>query len=280
MEPLYGLLKVVLGGKGSYVLMSVRNSDWEITSDIKESIFNEFTRNATQIEILFTQKPCFYEKLGLLHVKRILYSGAHHEFGCLISGKVKTLVLERVLHEFSEFARESDGQTLFYLSRADVQRMVHSFEHRDINAVPDVFEVRSRCTSAFFRKSTFKGATIIGQLNKEFIIAAQADYVFAVDQHALHERVLLEDLLSTTDVDMYANSSTLEELKTMACRNAIKFGDVVSMGRLKNLVASMSGLKFPAACAHGRISVCILMTKSSLDTIAAHPWTCPGPGMP
>ncbi|KAF7701557.1 DNA mismatch repair protein MutL [Cucumispora dikerogammari] len=87
-------------------------------------------------------------------------------------------------------------------------------------------------------KDLFKNAIIIGQFDKKFIILKlkqNTNTLFvAVDQHALHERILLE-----------RNSPS-------PCRLAVKFNDLLKIPFMEYMVRQIPLLNNPWVCAHGR----------------------------
>lgn len=267
MEQFRVLLEVVAEGDGSYVLVTIKHMNICIESDIKTSVFARFVSSLPNIGALFTEKPCFYEKLGLLHVRKMGFEGSYGKFGCLISGVLKPLVQEKLLLGIPAFARQSNGEHVLCASPDEVRDTLAAVRSWCLEAVPPVFAAgRSGGSNVIVQKSAFKRACVIGQFNREFIIVAHNGIVFAIDQHALHERVLLESLLAENDVDMYAQSGSMEELKSMACRNAVRFGQEIPKEKLLKLVRSMACIKYPTACAHGRISVCALAFTNTLQS--------------
>lgn len=271
MEQFCNLLEIVAGGNGSRVLVAISNADIKIESDTRSSIFAQFVGSLPSVSALFVTKPSFYEKLGLLHVRRIAFDGSYDKFGCLVSGVLKPLVKERLLQVLPAFVKQSHGEHVLCAGLDEIRSMRATMGGNGLVAVPPVFAAcRSAVCSVVVRKSIFKSASIIGQFNREFIIVSYGGSVFAIDQHALHERILLEGLLSEYEVDMYAQSDGMEELKSMACRNAVKFGQEIAKEKLLKLVRSMVSTKFPTACAHGRISVCALIFTDALQNNDMH----------
>lgn len=267
MEQFRVLLEIVAEGNGSRVLVTIKHINIRIESDIKTSVFVRFVSSLPNISVLFMKKPCFYEKLGLLHIKKVAFEGSYSKFGCLISGDLKPLVKEKLLLGIPALVRQSNGEHVLCASSDEVKVTIAAMCSWSSEAVPPVFTAgRSAGSNVIVKKSMFKRAYVVGQFNREFIIVAHNGIVFAIDQHALHERVLLEDLLAESDVDMYAQSDNMEELKSMACRNAVRFGQVISKGKLLKLVRSMTSIKYPTACAHGRISVCALAFDNTLES--------------
>eukprot|EP00866_Antonospora_locustae_P000638 jgi/Antlo1/638/2493 len=259
MEQFRVLLEIVADGNGSHIIVTIKHTNIQIESDVRTSIFDRFARSLPNIGTLFIRKPSFYEKLGLLHIKKMAFEGSYDKFGCLISGVLKPLVKEKLLIGIPAFTRQSNGEHVLCASSDEVKDSLAAMSSQSLNAVPQVFTAgRSAGSNVIVKKSVFKKAYVIGQFNREFIIVVHSGIVLAIDQHALHERVLLESLLEENDVDMYAQSDDMEELKSMACRNAVRFGQTISREKLLKLVRSMASIKYPTACAHGRISVCAL----------------------
>ncbi|RVD92670.1 DNA mismatch repair [Tubulinosema ratisbonensis] len=92
----------------------------------------------------------------------------------------------------------------------------------------------------------------VGQFNKEYLIYLFDKNVLIVDQHAIHERILLNTLLNQKNLE---NFDEIEILKTMACKNAIKFGQKVNLNFAKKIFKSIFKNKFINCCAHGRYTM-------------------------
>ncbi|KAM0674395.1 DNA mismatch repair protein [Gurleya vavrai] len=100
----------------------------------------------------------------------------------------------------------------------------------------------------------FKNVLIIGQLNKEFILCSNKDKLIIMDQHAIHERIRLENFF-----EKYKNlaEKKLDFLKEKACKGAIKFGMQLENKKIKKLIDDLSVCNYPTICAHGRPSIAI-----------------------
>ena len=91
----------------------------------------------------------------------------------------------------------------------------------------------------------------VGQFNMSFLVFAHdKETLVLFDQHAVHERIRLEHLKKF--------GGDKEELKTEACRGAIKFGDAVSRDTALQMIGQLVKCEFPFACAHGRRSVLVI----------------------
>lgn len=258
------MLEVLFEGEGSHISIKMSCSLIEIKSDTKISIFRSFYKNIRFLGVLFEDKPSFYEKLGLLHVKKFGLDRGHQDFGCLIFGKPKSLVLEKLLLELPGSIRNECSPGCLYINRKQLKAIINNLEENPASFLCDIAPLRAPSSQPIaFDKDLFRKSTVLGQFNKEFIIISCGEYVFAIDQHALHERILLEQLLSENPHCVYTASTSLENLKTFACKNAIKFGQDVPIQKLEKMVKTMSHIKFPSACAHGRISICMLLKRDS-----------------
>lgn len=104
---------------------------------------------------------------------------------------------------------------------------------------------KKRKKNSFFelKKQNFKFSKIIGQFNKQFILISIKNKIFIIDQHALSERILLENGIS---IDK-------------ACRNAFKFNDELCFLKMKQMIMYVDVLNEPFICCHGRPSVLFLM---------------------
>lgn len=266
MEAIRKMLEVVYEGEGSHVSIKIDCSVLEVKSDTKVTIFQSFCKSARVLGVLFENKPSFYEKLSLLHIKKVAFDREYQEFGCLISGKIKLLARKKLLLELPGFINNEHGVIHSYIGREKLESILCNLSNSSEGFLNDVAPFKgSFCEVAIISRPGFLEAYIIGQLNKEFIIVSYQESVFAIDQHAIHERILLEQLLAERNQCSYTSSEELENLKTTACKNAIKFGQELSTEKMKNLIRSMSQLKFPTACAHGRISICILIKRLLKD---------------
>lgn len=103
---------------------------------------------------------------------------------------------------------------------------------------------------------------VIGQtVEKEFVLCFHRPKrrIICFDQHALDERIRYEQLL-----DKMPDIDDLEPIKTRACREAIKFGQKLTLGDCYSLVQRVLKCKVPFRCAHSRCSTCVF---ESLDKI-------------
>jgi DNA mismatch repair ATPase MutL len=189
----------------------------------------------------------------------------------------------------------------------------------------EMFEVQ-------LERSDLQQVTVVGQVDRKILLAVVgANKLVAFDQHAVHERVLLENVQSKlARIDFEPEMRTRNELMTLtpsnfdvlvrfrpqllpwfrlsvqnhgilvegtatieketltiddmlehvetlsmggvktipkavhrilafaACRNAIKFGDLVSKERAAELFRDLAKCDFPFICAHGRQNVVVL----------------------
>lgn len=117
----------------------------------------------------------------------------------------------------------------------------------------------ARLHFSFFElaRKHFSYSKIIGQFNAQFIILALKKSFFIIDQHALHERIMLEKLLSK-----YKRTIDIEKAKERACKNAIKFNEKLTRAKMYEIVNWISGLNQPFICCHGRPSIIHLYTQN------------------
>lgn len=91
-------------------------------------------------------------------------------------------------------------------------------------------------------KDILLNSNIIGQFDKKFIILKYKElFYIIVDQHALHERILLEKGCKNP------------------CRLAVKFNDILELSFMKYLIKQIPLMKNPWVCAHGRPCFTILI---------------------
>lgn len=83
--------------------------------------------------------------------------------------------------------------------------------------------------------------------------------IICFDQHAADERVRYEQLLDDTD-----HIQNLNQIKSLACHGAIRFGDRLSIDQCQELLNRLLKCKVPYKCAHSRQGVCVL---ESLDRV-------------
>lgn len=109
---------------------------------------------------------------------------------------------------------------------------------------------------------TINDLKIIGQSAENAIIFCyhtRKRRIICFDQHAVDERVRYERILSTGNKKL-----KLEEVKSLACHGAIRFGDKLTHLQCRKLITSVLKCKSPYRCAHLRPSVCILNTLDGL----------------
>lgn len=99
------------------------------------------------------------------------------------------------------------------------------------------------------KRFQLKKIKLIGQFNKEMILVKIKQKVYIIDQHALHERILLEKMLRNT------KQINLEIAKETACKNAIKFGMKLTKFKMKEMINWIEKLKYPFICCYGRPSI-------------------------
>lgn len=85
--------------------------------------------------------------------------------------------------------------------------------------------------------------------------------------HAIHDKRVSKvpvDLETHWTVSIKNYPTALVDIyKSKACRDAIKFGDILSVEQCKNLVGELSDCIFPFQCAHGRPSMVPLVDLAS-----------------
>lgn len=117
------------------------------------------------------------------------------------------------------------------------------------------FEIRNRLCKNFVLTKELK-FKYIGQFNKEYLIFKIKNNLLFIDQHAIHERILLNELITVKGL---SNFDQIAHLRSLACKNAIKFGEKVEFSFVKKIIRSLFKNKFIMCCAHGRYTMHILL---------------------
>ncbi|PAA83126.1 hypothetical protein BOX15_Mlig028803g2, partial [Macrostomum lignano] len=77
----------------------------------------------------------------------------------------------------------------------------------------------------------------------------------AFDQHAVHERVLLEHLAKRWSRHPRRRQCSRARLQSASCRAAIRFGDILRRRECAELLSLLRHCSAPFQCAHGRQAV-------------------------
>lgn len=101
-------------------------------------------------------------------------------------------------------------------------------------------------------------ARVVGQVDQKFILCLLPGegceaWLVLFDQHALHERVLLEELQTRCSAQEGSKRSR-PDLESRACHSALRFGDVLTRSECRHLLRSLAMCSLPFQCAHGRPS--------------------------
>ena len=122
---------------------------------------------------------------------------------------------------------------------------------------------------------------IIGQVFNTYIIVQKENEMFIIDQHAAHERIYFEQLLEqyrssgitsqilmlpiTVDfTDSDFGTAAENPLHTMACKRAVKGGDLLTNAEMERLTEKVMSFESINTCPHGR-PICIRMSKYELE---------------
>lgn len=162
-------------------------------------------------------------------------------YGTLVVCKIHTFILADFLNKI--------GKT--QISRLDFNKM------NDIISMENNIKYRKKIAFFQLRKKYFKRSEIIGQFNKQFILLKIRNCILIIDQHALHERIMLEKLIRNKK-----NRINLNRAKEMACKNAIKFNEKLTKLKMMEIVSFIPYLNEPFICCHGRPSVLHLFTQN------------------
>ena len=121
--------------------------------------------------------------------------------------------------------------------------------------------------SLVFSKSDIKSAVFINQIDRKFLCCIMSvenkQILVLFDQHAVHERIRLESLISEANFKDSIPNSELQVLQSRACHGAIKFGDKLDENDSIKLLSSLTECSLPFQCAHGRPSIAPLLNISS-----------------
>lgn len=100
--------------------------------------------------------------------------------------------------------------------------------------------------------------------NKLFINSFPKFYGKISSKHNIiyNFRLILDDILNSGPNSLIKSNSNLEIAKSIACRNSIKAGDVLTFDEMQNIISGMNKAEFPWVCCHGRPSIFKLSEKS------------------
>lgn len=140
----------------------------------------------------------------------------------------------------------------------------HKFkEHFNISARIKVENISEQSTNAQSQSRGFlKDLVVVGQFDNKSIVAKRkyGDLfeIWLFDQHACDERIKLEELVYSSVSVKYS----IDEIKTRACKTAIKFGDCLLHAKQEEILRKLSECREPFHCAHGR-PTCWLLARIS-----------------
>ena len=134
--------------------------------------------------------------------------------------------------------------------------------------------------SVCFSKSDIDSVEYINQIDNKFLCCVLSvknrDILVLFDQHAVHERIRLEGLISEAKkctAECSVSKTQMEMLQSRACHGAIKFGDKLDEATSRKLLISLKNCALPFQCAHGRPSIAPLLNISYSNT-NTDPYTC------
>ena len=112
--------------------------------------------------------------------------------------------------------------------------------------------------TAGWGRSFLERLQVIGQFDKKCIAASvwteKETQIWMFDQHASHERVNLEKIMSSDD------NITREDANMKACKSAFRFGDQLTHEDQTKIVTELAKCREPFHCAHGR-PTCWLLAR-------------------
>ncbi|RZC27690.1 uncharacterized protein BDFB_000738 [Asbolus verrucosus] len=156
---------------------------------------------------------------------------------------------ELLLVKWQNYIDNKDPKTFFEEIYMEKSKLIE-------NAVPNVsrsaLAKREIFENMSFTKEVFKNLDVIGQVDHKFIAVLERtkNLILLFDQHAVHERVRLEQLLE----------------------GAIKFGDSLSKTECFVHLKDLAKCNLPFQCAHGRPTLTPLISlNKSHDTVGAKP---------
>lgn len=181
------------------------------------------------------QKRLVHKENGLM--KRF------HSFGMIVVCKIHPFILKTFVHSLRNNK----------LYKSDIE-----FALRSTFLLNNLKNTRLNFSFFELNRENFKHSKIIGQFNTQFIILAIKESFFIIDQHALHERIMLEKLIRK-----YKRIVDMEKAKERACKNAIKFNEKLTRSKMYEMVRWIPLLEQPFICCHGRPSIVHLYTENN-----------------
>jgi hypothetical protein len=257
------IIEVAKKGEGREVMLKNDKDVIVIFTDNTISIYHEMVQVLIDVRILFLSNPMIYERLDC-EIRRGLVSLFDNgtveyevapEYGMNVYCRIKDMFLMKLVYE-DPFQRY---RTIIYRQKLNLVRERLSPPPNDEACGHPYQKGNDRSEFLRVHKDDISIRGYVGQFNREFLIVEINGYLCAIDQHAIDERIRLERLLNEVQRGYFIDDcGLLDRIKNMACKGAIKFGDMLSKKRVEKVFFEIKKCKFPFICAHGRPSIVVL----------------------
>lgn len=244
----------ILGNtKFTQIRVELSNNDVYIHIDNMDTIFERIE----DLNLQIFENYSFYEKLAFNKIQTFAklrnMSTNLDKYGIVFNGTLKKYVLE------SNFGNSIYRTKNLLITPKKLLEIAQTIKINESAIIP---AKKSRKVSKLstIDKNLLVESRYIGQFNNEFLLVFYGNDLIIIDQHALHERILLEKLISEHKLSL---DSDLTVLKSRACKGAIRFGTAISHKVAVKMIGAIKELVFPFICAHGRTSACIFTLENN-----------------
>ncbi|KAF7684259.1 DNA mismatch repair protein MutL [Astathelohania contejeani] len=242
MFHLNNLAELINSGRGTYAKFTkLKGYVMIITTDSNVSIYSSSL--LTKIRNIFVENLIIEENMGYKYnIENTL-----EEYEIKIKAYFRQIWYNLLIKELKNYEQHDEKVYValpwsikkYSIEESDniLKEMILKYNYKFNNILSDWTTIS---------KETLKCGTLIGQFNKEMIIYKIKTGIIIFDQHAVDERIRLEMLIRK-----YPNKG-LEDLKTRACKGAIKFGDTLDKRKMETMIYNLLMCRLPFICAHGR----------------------------
>ena len=280
------LLNLIYKSNFSEAKIKIKDDELFFYVSNNKSIFDSFDKNV-RLFINFFISFEFYEKLSDNKIQFFTSLNENNGFknkknadvntnkciiyGFTFKGKFKRFILKNIFDIKSNFEK-TVGFNSFYSQIIKNKKLDLYLQTNEDNNNQSLFNNNNLYDDSNFNILTniqlnlekLSASFFIGQFNNQFFVINYLDSIVVIDQHALHERILLEELINKQNLTMYHitndkdTSTLIKEFKMTACKNAITFNQVIFKEKACKLIRQIKNLRFPFICAHGRNSSCLI----------------------